>query len=151
MLQPSTVCRNAQNAAAVIGRVLQPLHDSAMKFHLNQSDTHVFTAYGSGWVEINRVRHEQNLIAMPDRVIEPWAPGGFSALASDDFEGLLQLAPEIVLLGTGDTIRFPHPRLTAALTAARIGVDVMDVRAACRTFNVLSGEGRKVAAALLLR
>ncbi len=122
-----------------------------MKFHLSQSDSNVFTAYGAGWVEINRVRHEQNLVALPDRIVEPWADGGFAALSADDFAQLLELAPEIVLLGTGESIRFPHPRLTAALHAARIGVDVMDVRAACRTFNVLSAEGRKVAAALLLR
>ena len=122
-----------------------------MKFHLSQTNTNVFTAYGPGWVEINRVRHEQNLIALPDRVIEPWASGGFSSLSEDDFAALLELRPEIVLLGTGEQLHFPHPRLTRALSSARIGVDVMDVRAACRTFNVLSAEGRKVAAALLLR
>ena len=122
-----------------------------MKFHLNQTDANVFTAYGSGWVEINRVRHEDNLIALPDRIVEPWAPDGFAGLAREQFAEILAFAPEIVLLGTGDAIRFPHPRLTTDLINARIGVDVMDVRAACRTFNVLSGEGRRVAAALLLR
>ena len=127
------------------------LPQRTMKFHLNESDANVFTGYGAGWVEINRLRHEQNLIALPDRVIEPWASGGFAALAEDDFSALLELRPEIVLLGTGERLRFPHPRLTRALSSARIGVDVMDVRAACRTFNVLSAEGRKVAAALLLR
>ena len=122
-----------------------------MKFHLNHSDGNHFTAYGEGYVEVNRVRHEANVIVLTDRVIEPWAAEGFLALSREDFAGLLAFKPEIVLLGTGDRIRFPHPGLTADLTAARIGVDVMDVAAACRTFNVLSGEGRNVAAALLLR
>ena len=71
-------------------------------------------------------------------------------LAREDFANLLEFQPEIVLLGTGRTIRFPHPGLTQDLTAARIGVDVMDVFAACRTFNVLTAEGRKVLAALIL-
>ena len=62
---------------------------------------------------------------------------------------LEKLQTEIVLLGTGTKQRFPHPSLTATLTAARVGVEVMDLRAACRTFNILAAEERKVAAALL--
>jgi len=75
---------------------------------------------------------------------------GFAALTTQDFEGLVPLAPEVVLLGTGVTIRLPHPRLTRALTDARIGVEVMDTPAACRTFNILAAEGRRVAAAILI-
>ena len=60
------------------------------------------------------------------------------------------LEPEIVLLGTGDRQHFPHPRLLAPLTERRIGVEVMDTRAACRTFNILVAEGRRVAAALVI-
>ena len=122
-----------------------------MKFHLSQADGNFFTAYGPGYVEINRIRHETNLIVLPDRIVAPWAPDGFPALAREQFDELLQMKPEVVLLGTGAAIRFPHAWLTAGLSAARIGVDVMDTRAACRTFNVLVAEGRQVAAALLLR
>ena len=78
-----------------------------------------------------------------------WAPASFDALAAADFESLLEQRPELVVLGTGDRQRFPHPRLTAALTAVRIGVEAMDTRAACRTYNILMSEGRKVVAALL--
>ena len=67
-----------------------------------------------------------------------------------DVPQLAALEPEIVLLGTGSRLRFPHPRLTAALARARIGLEVMDVQAACRTYNILAGEGRHVLAALLL-
>jgi uncharacterized protein len=56
----------------------------------------------------------------------------------------------VVVFGSGERLRFPHPRLTAALTAKRIGVETMDFKAACRTYNILMAEGRKVAAALLI-
>lgn len=121
-----------------------------MKFHLNIALGNVFTGYGPGYVEVNNERREINLIVMPDRLINGWAPGGYQGLAREDFAPLMELKPEIVLLGTGSAIRFPHPRLYADLTSARIGVDVMDVQAACRTFNVLAAEGRRVAAALIL-
>ena len=121
-----------------------------MKFHLAQVEGNAFTGYGPGYVDINRVRYEQNLVAMPGAIVTGWAPHGFENLTREDFAQLLEMKPEIVLLGTGERIRFPHPRLSADLVAARIGLDVMDVKAACRTFNVLAAEGRVVAAALLL-
>jgi uncharacterized protein len=121
-----------------------------MKFHLSASTGNLFTGYGPGYVEVNRQRLDSNLLVTPDSIDLGWAPEGFAALTREDFAALLRFAPEIVLLGTGNELRFPHPRLTADLTAKRIGVDVMDVKAACRTFNVLSAEGRKVLAALIL-
>ena len=122
-----------------------------MKFHLNTTAGNSFTGYGEGYVEVNKVRYEANLIVTPDSIETDWAPGGFESLSRDDFAHLLQtMQPEIVLLGTGKSIRFPHPRLTADLLAARVGVEVMDCAAACRTFNVLAAEGRRVVAALLV-
>jgi uncharacterized protein len=121
-----------------------------MKFHLNSITGNVFTGYGPGYVEVNRQRIESNLLVTADAIHTGWAPDGFAGLSRDDFAALLRFDPEIVLLGTGDALRFPHPRLTTDLTAKRIGVDVMDVKAACRTFNVLSAEGRKVLAALIV-
>jgi len=121
-----------------------------MKFHLSATSGNVFTGYGPGYVEINKQRLGSNVLVMADSIEAGWLPGGFAALTREDFGSLLRFEPEIVLLGTGNAIRFPHPRLTADLTAKRIGVDVMDVSAACRTFNVLSAEGRKVLAALIL-
>ena len=128
-------------------------HHSAipMKFHLSTGTGNVFTGYGPGYVEINKVRHEANLVVFPDHLSSGWAAHGFAGLVVEDFTSLLEWQPEIVLLGTGAAIRFPHPRVYAGLTAARIGVDVMDVQAACRTFNVLASEGRRVAAALIVR
>lgn len=108
------------------------------------------TAYGVGFVEINQVRHTTNLIVTPDQ-IEPWPVAGFAALDASDFERLRDLRTEVVLLGTGTRQRFPHPKLTRPLSDARIGLEVMDTQAACRTYNILMAESRRVAAALLLQ
>lgn len=108
------------------------------------------TAYGPGFVEISKVHYTTNLIVTPEQV-EPWPVADFDALAVGDFERLLALRSEVVLLGTGARQRFPHPRLLRPLTDARVGVEVMDTQAACRTYNILMAEGRKVAAALLVK
>ena len=86
---------------------------------------------------------------MPEGEIVAWSAQRFEAMTAADFEALLARAPELVLLGTGQKQRFPHPRLTAPLTAAGIGVDVMGTHAACRTYNILMTEGRRVLAVLL--
>ncbi|MDQ5847802.1 MAG: Mth938-like domain-containing protein [Pseudomonadota bacterium] len=120
-----------------------------MKLHpAGASGLNSISAYGEGYVMINGQRYESSLIVTPDRVL-PWAVQSFDALKEDDFAALMQLGMEIVILGTGPRQRFPHPRLTAALAKGRIGVEVMDVKAACRTYNILVAEERKVAAALL--
>jgi uncharacterized protein len=106
------------------------------------------TAYGPGFIEINKVRHASAVLLTPERV-ERWAAESFEALAEADFARLRDLEPEVALLGTGSTQRFPHPRLVRALAEARIGLEVMTTPAACRTYNILMAEGRKVAAALL--
>ena len=121
-----------------------------MKFHQTTAAGNVFTGYGAGYVEINRVRYEGNLIVTTDALEQGWLPGGFDALTQESFAELLRFEPEVVVLGTGSAIRFPHPRLTAPLAAAHVGIEIMDVQAACRTFNVLSAEGRRVAAALII-
>lgn len=108
----------------------------------------LFTGYGPGHVMINAVRHEGNLIVTADQA-QPWFEGGFDALDEPDFARLLELRPEVVLFGSGPSLRFFHPKLSAALTAAGIGVEVMDTAAACRTFNILLAEDRRVVAALL--
>jgi uncharacterized protein len=122
-----------------------------MKLHLATPDTHnTFTGYGDGFVLLNGRKQTQSLIVMPDQMIEPWASAGFVALKAEDFHGLLALSPEIVLFGSGRGFRFLHPSITQLLSAARIGVEAMDTPAACRTYNVLLAEGRRVAAALII-
>lgn len=121
-----------------------------MKLH---ADTHTalntVTAYGAGFVEINQVRHTSSVLVTPERV-EPWPVADFESLHEGDFERLRDLHTEVVLLGTGSRQRFPHPRLTRSLFEARIGLEIMDTQAACRTYNILMAESRRVAAALLV-
>jgi uncharacterized protein len=120
-----------------------------VKLHVSApGPRNAITGYGEGYVLVNSQRHESSLIVMPDRVL-PWDVAGFEALTAEHFSSLRSLQPEILLLGTGPKQRFPHPRLTAPLAAAGIGVEVMDLKAACRTYNILVAEERKVAAALL--
>ena len=121
-----------------------------MKLHADMpSPLNTVTAYGPDWIEINRRRFDGAVLVMPEGEVVAWSAQRFEALTAADFEALLARAPELVLLGTGQKQRFPHPRLTASLTAAGIGVDVMNTHAACRTYNILMTEGRKVLAALL--
>ena len=121
-----------------------------MKLHLsNISGSNAFTGYGEGYVMVNRQRYERNLVVLPDRIVTDWQPAGFDQLGAEDFARLAELQPEIVLLGTGSRLRFPRPELTRALYEARIGLEVMDIQAACRTYNILAAEERKVVAALL--
>ncbi|MDA1118276.1 MAG: Mth938-like domain-containing protein [Proteobacteria bacterium] len=120
-----------------------------MKLHASApTRLHTFTGYGEGYVLIDGERHERALIVMPGQLV-PWPVAGFEALAQEHFAQIAALRPEVVLLGTGSRLRFPHPRLTGALAHARIGLEVMDVQAACRTYNILMAEERAVAAALL--
>ncbi|MBI3144624.1 MAG: Mth938-like domain-containing protein [Pseudogulbenkiania sp.] len=119
-----------------------------MKLHqATGQGRNLFTGYGDGHVLINQIRHDGNLVVTPDEV-RPWTPASFEELASEHFAMLLDLAPEVVLFGSGARLRFPHPRLTAALTNAGIGVEVMDTQAACRTYNILLAEDRRVIVAL---
>jgi uncharacterized protein len=121
-----------------------------LKLHADaRTSLNTVTAYGPGFIEINESRHQGHLLLSPDAPVQPWATTGFEALRPEDFEPLLALAPEIVLLGTGRRQRFPHPRLTSALARAGIGVEAMDTAAACRTYNILMGEGRRVVGVFL--
>src|ERR1700736_4820947 len=121
-----------------------------MKFHLSTGSGNFFTGHGAGYVRLGIREYRENLIVTPDQIIPRWAGGGFEALCEADFAAIAALGPEVALLGTGSTMRFPAARLTRPLIEARIGLEVMDTTAACRTFNILAAEGRRVAVALLL-
>jgi uncharacterized protein len=121
-----------------------------LKFHLNSAEGNVFTGHGPGFVRLGIIEYRQNIIVTPEKIVTGWAPNGFAGLGVEDFAAIAALGPEVALLGTGTAIRFPHPRLHRALTDARIGLEVMDTPAACRTFNILAAEGRKVAVAILV-
>jgi uncharacterized protein len=119
---------------------------------LHQSNTaglNMFTAYGDGYVAVNHEKHEQNLILLPESIIPAWSTASLATLSEADMQKLLDLGVEIVLLGTGKRLRFPPSALLRPFAPAGIGIEIMDLQAACRTYNILAAEGRKVAAALL--
>jgi uncharacterized protein len=121
-----------------------------MKMHLMQgTGLQLFSGYGAGFVAVNNVRYEKCVVVSPQAVIE-WRVSGFEALTVADFGFIESMKPEIMILGTGTAQRFPRPELTRALAAGGVGVEVMDSRAACRTYNILATEGRKVLAAVLV-
>ncbi len=101
------------------------------------------------FVTVNQEKHQKNLILLPDTVVHAWSGATVETLTETDMQQLMQLETEIVLLGTGARLRFPSSALLRPFAPAGIGLEVMDLQAACRTYNILAAEGRKVAAALL--
>ena len=122
-----------------------------MKIEREQAEgRNAFTGYGEGYVEVNRARHTESLVVSGDRLVTAWPAATVEALTADHVAAIVDLKPEIVLLGTGATFRFVEPALLAPLYKAGIGVETMDTPAACRTYNILLGEGRNVVAALIV-
>ena len=122
-----------------------------MKFHLTRSGgRNLFTGYGEGYVSINDHRYERHILVAPDHEVVDWNAESFDALTPAHFDALLAMNPEIVILGTGDRLRFPPREVTRALVEAAVGFEVMDTPAACRTYNILMAEGRQVVAAIFI-
>lgn len=122
-----------------------------MKLHRQAASAlNTFTGYGQGYVMVNDKRIEKSVVVLPERIVSDWQASNFEALTTEHFAALASLGSEILLLGTGDRLRFPRAEILRPLVEAGIGVEVMDVPAACRTYNVLMAEERRVAAALLL-
>jgi uncharacterized protein len=122
-----------------------------LKLHLaNPGDTKLFTAHGADHVMVNGERHDRSIVVLAEEVRSDWVIASFDELSETHFTYLLALKPDVLLLGTGAQQRFPHPRLYRALTDAGIGVECMDTPAACRTYNILVAEDRRVVAAILI-
>ncbi|MEJ2589894.1 MAG: Mth938-like domain-containing protein [Candidatus Thiodiazotropha sp.] len=122
-----------------------------MKFILENTDGgYLIQRYDTGMIVIDEAVFRESLILLPDRIITDWSPSAVHELTAQDFTRLADLEPEIVLLGTGERQHFPHPTLSQSLMERRIGLEVMDTAAACRTYNILMAEGRRVAAALFM-
>ena len=122
-----------------------------MKLHLeNPAGTNLVRGYGPGQLRIGERTHTTSVIVTARTLIAPWRPASADELLAVDLEPLLGLAPEVVLLGTGPRQQFPAAGILRILYEQRIGVEVMDTSAACRTYNVLVTEGRAVAAALIV-
>jgi uncharacterized protein len=122
-----------------------------MKLHSTETQQYqTVTAYDEKGIELNAVRFEHSLLVLPETPPVAWPVNNFEQLDATHFAQIEAVQPDVVILGTGPHQRFIHPRLITALTARRIGVECMDNQAACRTYNILMTEGRKVALALIL-
>ena len=122
-----------------------------MKLHLSQTDgINVFSAYGQDHVAVNGRAYYTNIVVFPQQIWPRWTDAHFATLSTTDFSLFIDQKIDILLVGTGQMLRFPTPDLLAPLMTAHIGVEIMDTRAACRTYNILATEGRKVAAAILI-
>ena len=122
-----------------------------MKFQPDRPEgVNVVSRHAPGCVWVNAQAFEHSVVVPWKGAAHEWPVGGLDALAAEHFDSLLALDPELVIFGSGTRLRFAPPALLARLFERRIGVETMDTAAACRTFNVLASEGRRVVAALLV-
>ncbi len=123
-----------------------------MKFTLEPpSEGNLIRGYSETELRIGERRICGSCIVSVEQLITDWEPGSFAELRAAHLQPIFALGPEVVLLGTGPTQRFATPEVRAAFVAQRIGLEVMQLGAACRTFNVLVQEERRVVAGLFLR
>ncbi|GAB3405226.1 Mth938-like domain-containing protein [Massilia agilis] len=122
-----------------------------MKLHSQDNQQYqTVTGYDAQGVEINAKRYEFSVLVMPEVEPRAWPVTRFEELTAEHFTAIAQDQPDVVILGTGERQRFVHPKLVTALSSRRVGVESMDSHAACRTYNILMGEGRKVTLALII-
>ena len=125
-----------------------------MKLQPDRLDVQSILGYGPGWIGLGsngvaeKVEHSIVIGSRGEKF--DWACSRFEDLTEEHFSRLAESRPELVIFGSGPRLRFPPPAFLRSLMAARIGVETMDTIAACRTYNILAGEGRKVLAALLM-
>jgi uncharacterized protein len=123
-----------------------------MKFTLEPgAHGNLVRSYSDTELRIGEQHIQRSCILSAERLITDWEPAAFADLTPAHLEPIFALEPELVLLATGPTQRFATGEVRAAFARRRIGVEVMQLGAACRTFNVLVQEGRRVVAALFLR
>ena len=125
-----------------------------MKLQPDRLDVQSILGHGPGWVGLasqgvaEKIHHSVVIGSGGEKF--SWECPRFEVLTEHHFTQLLETRPELVIFGSGSRLRFPPPALLRALMAQRVGVETMDTLAACRTYNILAGEGRRVTAALLI-
>lgn len=126
-----------------------------MKLHSDSSfGLNTITGYGPGYVAVNGKQHKGSVIVDPKTLDTNWSANSVAGLTAEQLAPLMGRACDVILIGTGDRQRFPSPAvlrpLIESLTKARVGVEIMDTAAACRTYNILTAEGRNPVAALIV-
>lgn len=126
-------------------------YDCVMKFAQDQVNSrYLIDAYESGCIRVGNSEFRQNLLLMPDKLLDVWALQTVQDLSAEDVARLAAHAPDVILIGSGELQVFPHPSLFAPLMEAGIGYEIMPTHAACRTYNILMAEDRRVLAALII-
>ena len=121
-----------------------------LALHLEKvSHLKTFTGHGDGFVSVNDRRYEQAVVVTASTVATDWTATDFASLTAEHFDYFLPMRPEVLLIGTGKQQQFAHPRLLQKLIEAGIGIEFMNTPAACRTYNILVAEDRKVIAAIM--
>ena len=121
-----------------------------MKFQPDSIDVQSISGYGPGWIGIGTEKITTSTVLGSRGERFDWACDQFDDLSELHFAQLAALDTELIIFGSGNRIRFPRPAWLAPLVQRQIGIETMDVHAACRTYNILAGEGRHVAVALLM-
>jgi uncharacterized protein len=121
-----------------------------MKLHADAANASTVQAHGPGWIVVGgeKITHSVVLCATGERA--PWLCTRLEDITPQHFAQLLDFKPELVIFGSGHKLKFLHPSFHASLMAQRVGMETMDTLAACRTYNILAQEGRRVVAALLM-
>lgn len=121
-----------------------------MKFQPDRAEgVNMITRHEPGRVWVGSVCFEAGVLVPWTGAPLTWPVQGFDDLSQERFTALLDLKPELVVFGSGERIRFPKPEWLRGLMQARVGIETMDTAAACRTYNVLASERRRVVAALM--
>ena len=121
-----------------------------LKLHLSDATgRNIISGYGQGYIEINGERHVAPIVVGPSHLDTAWPDEEKGDIGPETIRRLASLQAEIVLIGTGPDQRFPAPATLRPLVEAGLGFEVMNTHAACRTYNILVAEDRKVAAALI--
>lgn len=122
-----------------------------MKFSEDtEHGTHRIDAYAAGLIRVNGRDYGAGLAVSATKIIEGWGPRTPDGLAAEHIAALLDLDPQVIVIGTGARQVFPRPALFAQANVRGVGLEVMDTGAACRTYNILVGEGRRVAVGLMI-
>ena len=122
-----------------------------MKLHADQPNAaNVIHAVTRQSVSINGQDFTTSVLVPSDAPLQAWPAATVADLTAAHFEQILAFRPELVVFGSGPRMKFAHPSLIRSLMEARIGVETMDTMAACRTYNILVSEGRRVLAALII-
>ncbi len=122
-----------------------------MKFHLIKSDNkNLITGYGLNWVEVNQERHQTSLIITPNQLLLEWPFKTIKDIKENSFEAIESFNIEIILLGTGNIQEHLEPKILEYFSKKNMAVECMNNQSACRTYNILANEERKVLLALML-